>query len=51
MLMLMSTRSLMIWSTSLPWKPTSVNFVASTLMNGACDSFAIRRAISVCLQE
>lgn len=25
-----STRSLMIWSTSLPWKPTSVNFVAST---------------------
>ena len=26
----LSTRSRMIWSTSLPWNPTSVNFVAST---------------------
>ena len=42
-----STRSRMIWSTSFPWKPTSVNLVASTLMNGAWDSLAMRRAISV----
>mmetsp|Transcript_21059 Transcript_21059/g.66200 ORF Transcript_21059/g.66200 Transcript_21059/m.66200 type:complete len:272 (+) Transcript_21059:1017-1832(+) len=42
-----STRSRMIWSTSRPWKPTSVNLVASTLMNGACASFDSRRAISV----
>lgn len=38
----------MIWSTSRPWKPTSVNLVASTLMKGASESFAMRRAISVC---
>jgi len=37
----------MMESTSLPWNPTSVNFVASTLRNGACDSLAMRRAISV----
>jgi len=37
----------MIWSTSLPWKPTSVNLVASTFKNGACDNFAILLAISV----
>ena len=43
-----STRSRMIWSTSRPWKPTSVNLVASTLMKGASDSLAMRRAISVC---
>mmetsp|Transcript_27060 Transcript_27060/g.56836 ORF Transcript_27060/g.56836 Transcript_27060/m.56836 type:complete len:233 (+) Transcript_27060:1045-1743(+) len=42
-----SMRSRMIWSTSLPTKPTSVNLVASTLMNGAFASFARRRAISV----
>src|SRR5688572_14174676 len=43
----MSTRSRTIESTSRPTYPTSVNFVASTLMNGACASFASRRAISV----
>mmetsp|Transcript_34744 Transcript_34744/g.64319 ORF Transcript_34744/g.64319 Transcript_34744/m.64319 type:complete len:204 (-) Transcript_34744:71-682(-) len=42
-----STKSRMIWSTSLPWKPISVNFVASTLMNGLCESFESLRAISV----
>ena len=42
-----STRSRMIWSTSRPWNPTSVNFVASTLMKGACASLLSRRAISV----
>mmetsp|Transcript_32638 Transcript_32638/g.71311 ORF Transcript_32638/g.71311 Transcript_32638/m.71311 type:complete len:261 (-) Transcript_32638:227-1009(-) len=42
-----STRSRMIWSTSRPWNPTSVNFVASTLMKGASASLASRRAISV----
>mmetsp|Transcript_23620 Transcript_23620/g.54700 ORF Transcript_23620/g.54700 Transcript_23620/m.54700 type:complete len:329 (-) Transcript_23620:146-1132(-) len=42
-----STRSRMIWSTSLPTKPTSVNLVASTLMKGAFASFASRRATSV----
>mmetsp|Transcript_62610 Transcript_62610/g.123024 ORF Transcript_62610/g.123024 Transcript_62610/m.123024 type:complete len:239 (+) Transcript_62610:774-1490(+) len=42
-----STRSLMIWSTSLPWKPTSVNLVASTLMKGASERSESRRAISV----
>jgi hypothetical protein len=26
----LSTKSRTIWSTSRPWKPTSVNFVAST---------------------
>ena len=46
-LILISTKSLIIWSTSFPWKPTSVNFVASTLINGASDSFAILLAISV----
>ena len=44
---LTSNKSLMIWSTSLPWKPTSVNLVASTFKNGACDNFAILLAISV----
>ena len=47
MLMATSTRSLIIWSTSFPWNPTSVNFVASTFINGASESFAILRAISV----
>ena len=42
-----SIRSRMIWSTSLPTKPTSVNLVASTLRNGARASFASRRATSV----
>mmetsp|Transcript_13970 Transcript_13970/g.34111 ORF Transcript_13970/g.34111 Transcript_13970/m.34111 type:complete len:245 (+) Transcript_13970:769-1503(+) len=42
-----STRSLMIVSTSLPWKPTSVYLVASTLMKGAPASFASLRATSV----
>mmetsp|Transcript_15095 Transcript_15095/g.30528 ORF Transcript_15095/g.30528 Transcript_15095/m.30528 type:complete len:204 (-) Transcript_15095:37-648(-) len=42
-----STKSRMIWSTSLPTKPTSVNLVASTLMNGARASLASRRATSV----
>lgn len=37
----------MICSTSRPTKPTSVNFVASTLMKGAPIILAIRRAISV----
>mmetsp|Transcript_9142 Transcript_9142/g.15701 ORF Transcript_9142/g.15701 Transcript_9142/m.15701 type:complete len:274 (+) Transcript_9142:658-1479(+) len=46
-MMAASTRSRIIWSTSRPWNPTSVNFVASTLMNGASASFAKRRAISV----
>mmetsp|Transcript_16906 Transcript_16906/g.47188 ORF Transcript_16906/g.47188 Transcript_16906/m.47188 type:complete len:315 (-) Transcript_16906:361-1305(-) len=45
--MALSTRSRMIWSTSRPWNPTSVNLVASTLTNGASASFARRRAISV----
>jgi len=39
--------NLIIWSTSLPWNPTSVYLVASTLINGACESFAILLAISV----
>src|SRR5262245_17851594 len=43
----MSTRSRMIVSTSRPTYPTSVNLVASTLMNGASASRASRRAISV----
>mmetsp|Transcript_7751 Transcript_7751/g.11697 ORF Transcript_7751/g.11697 Transcript_7751/m.11697 type:complete len:218 (-) Transcript_7751:294-947(-) len=47
MLMLISTKSLMIWSTSFPWNPTSVNFVASTLMNGDLVILAILRATSV----
>mmetsp|Transcript_7139 Transcript_7139/g.18278 ORF Transcript_7139/g.18278 Transcript_7139/m.18278 type:complete len:512 (-) Transcript_7139:230-1765(-) len=42
-----STRSRMICSTSRPTKPTSVNLVASTLMNGAPISLASRLAISV----
>mmetsp|Transcript_8281 Transcript_8281/g.26204 ORF Transcript_8281/g.26204 Transcript_8281/m.26204 type:complete len:281 (+) Transcript_8281:1124-1966(+) len=42
-----SIRSRMICSTSRPTKPTSVNLVASTLINGAPIIFAIRRAISV----
>lgn len=29
----LSTKSRMIWSTSLPWNPTSVNLVASTCAN------------------
>jgi hypothetical protein len=37
----------MICSTSLPTNPTSVNLVASTLMNGASDNLANLRAISV----
>ena len=40
-------RSLTIDSTSLPTYPTSVYFVASTLINGASASFAILLAISV----
>src|SRR3954471_17015007 len=46
-LTLISTRSRTIVSTSRPTYPTSVNFVASTLMNGASASLARRRAISV----
>ncbi len=42
-----STRSRIIESTSLPTYPTSVNFEASTLTNGAPASRASRRAISV----
>ena len=42
-----STRSRTIESTSRPTYPISVNFVASTLMNGARASRAKRRAISV----
>mmetsp|Transcript_58459 Transcript_58459/g.139075 ORF Transcript_58459/g.139075 Transcript_58459/m.139075 type:complete len:357 (+) Transcript_58459:611-1681(+) len=42
-----STRSLIIVSTSFPWKPTSVYLVASTLTNGAPASLARRRATSV----
>ena len=42
-----STRSRMIVSTSRPTYPTSVNLVASTLMNGASARRASRRAISV----
>jgi hypothetical protein len=42
-----STRSRTIDSTSRPTYPTSVNFDASTLMNGDCASRARRRAISV----
>ena len=42
-----STRSRMIWSTSFPTNPTSVNLVASTLTNGALASFDSRRATSV----
>ena len=34
-------------STSLPWNPTSVYLVASTLTKGAPESFARRRATSV----
>jgi len=37
----------MIESTSRPWKPTSVNLVASTFTNGASASLARRRATSV----
>jgi hypothetical protein len=37
----------MIDSTSRPTYPTSVNFDASTLVNGACASLARRREISV----
>mmetsp|Transcript_772 Transcript_772/g.1120 ORF Transcript_772/g.1120 Transcript_772/m.1120 type:complete len:280 (+) Transcript_772:808-1647(+) len=47
MVMEMSTRSRMIWSTSRPWNPTSVNFVASTLIKGALASLASLLAISV----
>ena len=43
----LSTRSRTIPSTSRPTYPTSVNFDASTLTNGAPASFANRRAISV----
>jgi hypothetical protein len=42
-----STRSRTMDSTSRPTYPTSVNFEASTLMNGAPASRASRRAISV----
>ena len=42
-----STRSRTIDSTSRPTYPTSVNFEASTLMNGDCARRANRRAISV----
>ena len=42
-----SAKSRTIDSTSRPTYPTSVNLVASTLMNGAWASFASRRAISV----
>ena len=42
-----STRSRTICSTSRPTYPTSVNLVASTLMNGAPASLARRREISV----
>ena len=42
-----SVRSRMIDSTSRPTYPTSVNFDASTLMNGASASFASRLEISV----
>jgi hypothetical protein len=42
-----SSKSRIIDSTSRPWYPTSVYFVASTLMNGAFVSPASRRAISV----
>ncbi len=42
-----STRSRTIESTSRPTYPTSVNFVASTLIKGAFASLARRRAISV----
>ena len=42
-----SSKSLIICSTSLPTYPTSVNLVASTLINGACANFAKRLAISV----
>ena len=45
--MAISTRSRTICSTSRPTYPTSVNFVASTLRNGAPASLARRRAISV----
>mmetsp|Transcript_36352 Transcript_36352/g.87899 ORF Transcript_36352/g.87899 Transcript_36352/m.87899 type:complete len:243 (+) Transcript_36352:1115-1843(+) len=41
-----STRSLMIVSTSLPWNPTSVYLVASTLTKGAPAILARRRATS-----
>mmetsp|Transcript_50171 Transcript_50171/g.130631 ORF Transcript_50171/g.130631 Transcript_50171/m.130631 type:complete len:231 (-) Transcript_50171:271-963(-) len=47
MLMPTSARSRMIWSTSLPTNPTSVNFVASTLIKGALAILASFRAISV----
>ena len=42
-----STRSRTILSTSRPTYPTSVNLVASTLINGAPTTLAIRLAISV----
>src|SRR5262249_51130980 len=42
-----TTRSRTICSTSRPTYPTSVNLVASTLMNGAPASLARRREISV----
>ena len=43
----MSTRSLIIESTSRPTYPTSVNFVASTFIKGAPERFATLLAISV----
>ena len=46
-LILISVRSRIIVSTSRPTYPTSVNFVASILMNGASANLASRRAISV----
>ncbi len=46
-LIAVSTRSLMIESTSRPTYPTSVNLVASILMKGASASLARRLAISV----
>ena len=42
-----SAKSRIIDSTSRPTYPTSVNFVASILINGALASLARRRAISV----
>ena len=45
--MLISTKSLIICSTSLPTYPTSVNLVASTFTKGASANFARRRDISV----
>ena len=42
-----SARSRIMLSTSLPWYPTSVYLVASTLKNGAPTNWANLRAISV----